>query len=204
MVPDYTLDSDGVTLVNSSARDILLYSLQGVNANDVPALGQLFLNAAYLLINYEMNKFTLWQVNATDVEDIVAIPPANCTTAAATTTGSSTVSSKSSSHPPSSQSPDHTLTTGSIAGAAIGGVTFVLLLVFAWVCIQKAARRRQKKRDQSFNVLSAHRTGDVHSYKYHHKSMAEVQEVAGDYCGFEVGDDRPLEMGYDYVHEMGG
>ena len=204
MVPDYTLDSDGVTLVNSSARDILLYSLQGVNANDVPVLGQLFLNAAYLLINYEMNQFTLWQVNATNVEDIVAIPPANCTSAAATTIGSPTVSSNYFSQTPSSQSPDPTLTTGSIAGAAIGGVTFVLLLVFAWVGIRKAAKRRQKKQDQSFNVSSAHRTGDVHSYKYHHKSIPEVQEVAGDYCGAEVGDDRPLEMGYDDVHEMVG
>lgn len=69
VVPDMSTNNRGTTIINSSTQDstgphgatreILLDSMQGVNANDMPILGTPFLSSAYLSVNHDVDTFTL-------------------------------------------------------------------------------------------------------------------------------------------------
>ena len=81
----------------------------------------------------------------------------------------------------------------------------VLVLVTTWIYVRKALNARQAKRNESSNNPGSSETASRDQSRYISRNCApaEVQELAGDYCGVELGDDRPAEMGYDDILEMG-
>ncbi|KAK8139053.1 hypothetical protein PG984_002433 [Apiospora sp. TS-2023a] len=78
VVPHVDIDpSTGAPVVNSTGPDLVINSIQDINANDLPQLGRQFLSAAYLMVNMEADQFTLWAANPTSDQDLVAVDKAN-------------------------------------------------------------------------------------------------------------------------------
>jgi hypothetical protein len=74
VVPDPYIASDGAVQTNTSVRNVVINSLQAENVNDLPYLGRLFLSSAYMMVNQEAGKFTIWQANTgSKASDIVAV-----------------------------------------------------------------------------------------------------------------------------------
>ncbi|PGH17824.1 hypothetical protein AJ80_04647 [Polytolypa hystricis UAMH7299] len=124
VVPRLLIDRDSGELVtNSTETSLLINSLQGGNSDDLPQLGRNFLSSAYLMVNQDANKFTLWAANPTINEDIVAVDSNNkvieefCDP---TTRGST----PSPSAQPASSS-ERKLSRAAIAGIAVGSVAGV-------------------------------------------------------------------------------
>ena len=67
----YIRDEDGQLMANYSKSNLVINSLQDVNADDLSQLGRQFLSSAYLMVNQDSRKFTLWLVNLTRNEDLV-------------------------------------------------------------------------------------------------------------------------------------
>ncbi len=128
--PDIYIADSGRIEVNDTVRNVMIYSLQDVNENDLPRLGRYFLTAAYLMVNYDTETFTLWEANPTTETELVAVggdASASCTSNLSA--NASDASGSQSAIPRA----DGSWSAGQIAGAVIGilaGLTAVSLL--AW------------------------------------------------------------------------
>lgn len=77
-MPDvYISPANGDTLGDNSKQVLLVTSLQGSSANDMPYLGSQFLAAAYLQVNQDAGQFSLWKANPTTNADLVAVNDAD-------------------------------------------------------------------------------------------------------------------------------
>ncbi|KAK7908463.1 hypothetical protein PG985_015766 [Apiospora marii] len=154
VVPHVDVDpSTGAPVVNGTAPDLVINSIQDVNANDLPQLGRQFLSAAYLMVNMEADQFTLWSANPTSDQDLVAVDKANqevteyCSAEQSGTSngGDATGSDPSSTDSTgSSTSSSSSSQTGLIAGATVGAVAGVLLIGGAAFCIYRRRKRDNK------------------------------------------------------------
>ncbi|KAJ9217645.1 hypothetical protein DTO166G4_827 [Paecilomyces variotii] len=139
VVPNLTIDKEsGALVANGSAPELVLNSIQSINEGDLPQLGRQFLSAAYLMVNQDANTFTLWEASHNANEDLVSIDENNqvvdqfCTTTAKTNT----------SHPSqptantSSHDDNHSIPGGIIAGAVIGSVAGVAMVVYMFFCLR--------------------------------------------------------------------
>lgn len=146
VVPDLSINNQGTTIANGSTREIMLNSLQGINANDMPILGQAFLTSAYLMVNQDAGTFTLWQSQATLNQSLVGIGPSK--TCAAPTTTSATVtnlvSSTSSSAPHPNPPGPSLLSGGATAGTCIGAVVFCALVLGVILWLRRRSRHRKQ------------------------------------------------------------
>ncbi|KAF2151304.1 acid protease [Myriangium duriaei CBS 260.36] len=109
-----------------------------------PYDGRVFFTAAYLMVNQDEGTFTIWQANSTTDSRPVGVDTAgkdvgpNCTAGPANMPGNTT-------NPPSRSSllkPAQTLTSGEIAGIAVGAVGGMVLLCIAAFLLY---RRRPKQ-----------------------------------------------------------
>ncbi|KAI6876458.1 hypothetical protein KC338_g229 [Hortaea werneckii] len=64
---------NGRTQYNDTVREVLLDPTVGVNQGDTSILGRHFFQAAYLLVNYDSDSFTIWQANATTESSLVSL-----------------------------------------------------------------------------------------------------------------------------------
>ncbi|RMY53390.1 hypothetical protein D0863_13967 [Hortaea werneckii] len=64
---------NGRTQYNDTVREVLLDPTVGVNKGDTSILGRHFFQAAYLLVNYDSDSFTIWQANATTESNLVSL-----------------------------------------------------------------------------------------------------------------------------------
>lgn len=137
----------GQLIANSSHPELVLNSIQQVNADDLPQLGRQFLSAAYLLYNQDASQFTLWEASPTTTEDIVAVDSQNrvvsCTPAVSPTTPPVVTSSPPSSTTSTTVNAQQTLSGGAIGGVVVGGVAGVALLC---VLLGFYIRRRRNQR----------------------------------------------------------
>ncbi|KAK3291752.1 aspartic peptidase domain-containing protein [Chaetomium fimeti] len=171
VVPETDIDrSTGVIKTDPSGPNLLINSMQDINSNDMAALGTTFLSAAYLMVNQDTDRFTLWAANPTTESDLVAVDEtgADVTATTCTASASATPSSRggsggdgdggegtsdsgggsSESASPNAPSPQEgssvpaALPTGLIAGVAVGAVVAGGLIAAAvfWLL-----RRRKKK-----------------------------------------------------------
>ena len=69
----YIRDKDGQLMANYSKSNLVINSLQEVNAGDISQLGRQFLSSAYVIVSQDSRKFTLWSADPTRNEDLVGI-----------------------------------------------------------------------------------------------------------------------------------
>ncbi|KAL6715894.1 hypothetical protein ACLMJK_006855 [Lecanora helva] len=135
VVPNYDINASGQLYAkNQSTREVLINSLQQINANDKLVLGLPFFTSAYMMVDNDREQFTLWKSQASKTSQLVAMPALNC----------KNVTSPTSPGPPPAVSSavntatDHKLVSnGAIAGAVVGALAGGMLLVSAAFLIWK-------------------------------------------------------------------
>ncbi|KAJ4299112.1 hypothetical protein N0V90_004356 [Kalmusia sp. IMI 367209] len=133
VVPDTYIASDGVVQANTSVRNLVINSLQSDNDNDLPILGRLFMSSAYIMVNQEAGRFSVWQVNiGSKTSDIVAVDKQNNMVSefcANSTDGSSSATpSLTSSVIPPPQNEGSKLSGSAIGGIVVGAVGAIAIL----------------------------------------------------------------------------
>ena len=128
----------------------MLYSLQGINANDIPRLGYFFFTSAYLHVNHDDSTFTLWQANPTTNTNLVSVMSNDHANACSngstlTTPNGSTPTTSNSTATSSSQAANQT----SLPGAAIGGIVAGGVVVVAAVGLMIFCLIRKRKPKQA-------------------------------------------------------
>lgn len=154
VVPHLYIDQETGDIVaeDGDEPDLLIDSMQAVNANDMAMLGSVFFSAAYLTVNVDAGKFKLWSANATGNpdQDLRALNTENeDVTTICEAEGNSTVDSNSTETAPTesdtpSGSADQAggLSTGAKAGIAVGVVAAAATALGAFAMY----RLRKKKR----------------------------------------------------------
>ncbi|KAL1862646.1 hypothetical protein Daus18300_008444 [Diaporthe australafricana] len=159
--PDVTINKNtGALEVNSTEPDVTIISLQGSNSDDVIRIGRNFFSAAYIMVNYDAGEFTIWPVNQTASQNLVAVDskgeeldsPCSSTKNATVTAGGATPSETGTSTAGSPDtSGDSSTPVGTIAGGVVGGAVGVAIL-FLVACIlmrrQKAKKNEQLERSE--------------------------------------------------------
>ncbi|EUC27916.1 hypothetical protein COCCADRAFT_41476 [Bipolaris zeicola 26-R-13] len=78
VVPDTYIASNGAVQTNTSVRNVVINSLQSYNSNDLPVLGRLFMSSAYIMVNQEAERFSVWQASiGSRTPDVVAVDKQN-------------------------------------------------------------------------------------------------------------------------------
>ena len=168
VLPEYDINAQGQQYIkNDSNREILLYSLQDINKNDLPLFGDPFLTAAHLLVDYNNGVFTLSQSQPSTNVDLVALGPPVC----------STSSSAPAQAPESSSSDKRELSKGAIAGAVVGGVAFLSLCLTAILVLAK--RKAKNRRRIEAKEAVAHK-GAVYKSETASNSMHSKPEMPAD------------------------
>ncbi|PQE03454.1 Peptidase aspartic protein [Rutstroemia sp. NJR-2017a BVV2] len=166
VVPNLSIDQQtGAFNANNSAPELVMNSIQDVNEDDLPQLGRQFLSGAYLMLNQDAQKFTLWQANPTENEDLVAVDSQNkvvdkfCSAPSTQSNDSSSTNSlntassgsnkTSSTNSPATSAQAKSVSTGTIVGIAIGCTAVVGLLVgiLFWICVRKTKSKRELDAD---------------------------------------------------------
>lgn len=137
----------------STANEVLINSLQDINKNDMPLLGRSFLSSAYLMVDQDNQQFTLAEVNPTSNQKIITNGPPVCQSPKSISTPTPTSSSAvgATSPPAVSPTPANThrgISTGVVAGAAVGGVAAVVLCLGALLLLRRRRRTQQQQSAQ--------------------------------------------------------
>jgi hypothetical protein len=144
------------------------------NQNDTPIIGMQFFSGAYLMVDLDSNTFTLWQANATTDSNLVSVggscsetPAANSNTtvvpSANGTSSSNTTTGGGNSINPDQWDPakDSSLSSGAIAGIAVGSVAGVAsIAALALLLIFKRRRATKARGDSSLALTEAHSPAD--------------------------------------------
>lgn len=151
ILPDYSFNAQGfLTEPDPTTRVLLINSLDGENANDMPVLGRPFLSSSYLFVDQDHAQFALWSGNPTAEKNIIPIgDAATCSPDVGTTTPSSTAPVPAPA--PASKNPnaDQNINTGGIAGVVVGslaGIVIVSLLFFRYYRQHRQHRSRQSRK----------------------------------------------------------
>lgn len=137
VLPNYDIDSTGLTVKNDSYMDVLIGSLQGINLNDLPLFGQLFLTSAYLLVDYDLGMFTVWKSNQVASQNLIATGSITCSNSSPPVQSSISTSSISTSSASTVSRPSvsgHTISKAAVGGivasaALVGFIIFVMILL---------------------------------------------------------------------------
>ncbi|KAH6111002.1 hypothetical protein HBI65_009810 [Parastagonospora nodorum] len=140
VVPDTYIASNGAVQTNTLVRNIVINSLQLDNNNDLPVLGRLFMSSAYVMVNQEAGKFSVWQANTgSKNSEIVAVDRQNNMISefcANSTGGSSSAPSLPTSSTASSPQNEGSELSGSAIGGivagALGGFAILGIIGFFW------------------------------------------------------------------------
>ncbi|KAG8532022.1 uncharacterized protein KY384_003658 [Bacidia gigantensis] len=160
---------------NSTNREVLILSLQGVNQNDIPRFGKPFLSSAYVLADNDRQEFTLWQAQPNATQDLVALGPQKCNDSPIV------IPSATPSHGTTSL---HRTPKGTIGGAVIGGLVGLALMTAA---LGFLVRRRRNKRCLLERVSKIHGVAKAQAGEREKGSMFEKPELSTDHHP-------PLEM----------
>lgn len=133
VVPDTYIASDGAVQTNTSVRNVVINSLQYYNGNDLPILGRLFMSSAYVMVNQEAGRFSVWQVNTgSKTSDIVAVDKQNnmvsefCANSSGGSSSATSLPTSSIKSPP--QNERSKLSGGTIGGIVVGAVGGIAIL----------------------------------------------------------------------------
>lgn len=160
VVPSVDIDpTTGKLVANYTNPDLVINGIQGINANDMPQLGRQFLSAAYLMVNQDAGQFSLWAANPATDEDLVAVD-VNDVDMTATCESNAPVITDSSSPTPSPEKTSPS-SSGTIAGAVIGGVCGLAILGVLVFWIIKKRRQVPLKASEQDRVMHSHAENDA-------------------------------------------
>lgn len=221
------IDDSSTNTGGSLGPDLVLNSIQNVNANDMVQLGRQFLSAAVLMVNIDSGEFTLWQANPTADSALIAVDARGTELAAEPFCGEDSTASAgvggasgSPSSLPPSRGPDGAATTG-VGGVSTGMVAAIVASVAAVLGLSSVAvfvlirRRRRRETSPSDTALVDHQP------KYPEQDVSyEVQgypkaELVGSKRGSEfwhrmsslgkaTGNPRELEGSSKHLYELQG
>ncbi|MCJ1286682.1 hypothetical protein MMC26_006028 [Xylographa opegraphella] len=139
VVPVWEINKNGIAVQNNDTlRRVLINPLGWPIINDQPILGQTFLTAAYLSVNYDSNEFTIANVNVTESSNIVAIGPSGTCIPqppmSITPSGSNTTITSDSST---------SIAPGAIAGIVIGTVVILAILAIGLLFFLRRRKAQQ-------------------------------------------------------------
>lgn len=165
VVPDQYIGPSGALETNTSASQVLIGALSDVNANDNPIIGKEFFSSAYLMVDLDASTFTLWQVNATDETNLVAVG-GDCsehpkvsdhiTNDTSTSTTAAAMSSPTSTHNVTGTSNSgESIPTGTIVGAVLGSAFGAGALVAASLLMVSRRRRSSNRSTISTTELTS-------------------------------------------------
>ena len=182
--PLMTINNDGSIFTNKSVEQVRIIAAPG-DEGDTFILGRPFFSVAYLSVDYDANTFSLWQAKATADTDLQAFG-GNCTSLQVNTSTSHNSGSDSSKQtPPGGSTKDHEISTGAIAGIAVGCAAFaaatgalILLLVFR----RKKQAKQDKKSDESSTTSQTQgQTRDSYRGPRFYEAMSNgVQELGAE------------------------
>ena len=140
----------GAVLVNNTSPDLLLDSLQNVQATKLAQLGWQFFSAAYLLVNQDAHEFTLWEANPTSDQDLVAIDKSgveitNFCAASADMNSTDSGDGGSGILGATSKTSATSVSTGVVAGSVVAGVAVIGIIAGLPVWWIRRRRARQMK-----------------------------------------------------------
>ena len=176
VVPDFDIDSQGnMVEKNSSNKNVLLYSLQDVNKNDMPLFGGPFLSAAYFFVDYDQKQFSLWQSKPTVDTDLVRVGSSPPTCKADPSKVSTQPAAASNSPPPPFTSakaaePKKTNLTAAVVGGVVGSLVAVACASLALFLL----RRRRRQQEQNALGLDADNKDPMYKQQEYLYSKAEM------------------------------
>ncbi|KAI7544740.1 hypothetical protein KC331_g6621 [Hortaea werneckii] len=211
---------NGRTQYNDTVREVLLDPTVGVNKGDTSILGRHFFQAAYLLVNYDSDSFTIWQANATTESSLVSLgnecPDPGSKVAKNDTSGSNTAHSTSSSLPSATDEgtpdtsddaiPENSSESNGISSEAIAGIAVAAAFVSGGLVVLAVLyilRRRKRQAtlasaDSSTQLTPANQSNgyDFSGQPPVYEPMSqEMQEMGGDAQAREMSaDQKPIEL----------
>ena len=178
VLPERTIqEEDGQIVANYSRSNLVINPLQDINMNDLSILGRHFLSSAYVMVNQDMDTFTLWSTDPTHNEDLVGIDEEGKEVSEWCHTGASQEPTPSDQTDPPPDYDGNGLSSGPIAGIVVGGVAFAAIVigVIFW-------RRRRGKVNAAANLESdssppAHQAMVDHRLQYYPAEMGTDSEA---------------------------
>ena len=152
IVPPANITSDGSIFTDTSAVEVLIDPISGVNEHDTTILGRPFFSSSYLNVDFDAGTFTLWKAHPTGQTNLVALGgdcgnsavANNITANKPASSGSSSPKNTQSGNLQASASKTPQLSTGAIAGVAIGSALGAAALAAAVVlCYLRRRRHRE-------------------------------------------------------------
>lgn len=157
VVPHTYIDQETGDIVaeDTTEPDLLIDCLQGVRETDMAAFGSLFFSAAYLSVNLDAGKFTLWAANSTtnSKQDFRALDTKNDESTTLCQAGETDVQSNSTGSEPTTSgiasgttAPDEEqdkLSTGATAGIAVGVIIAAIGAIGGFLLYWMRRRKRR-------------------------------------------------------------
>ena len=164
--PEIHEDEDGIQFYNISARGIAIDSLQGGNSDDLPKLGQTFLTSAYLFVEPDEDRFTIWQANPTSDQDIIpqiGEGSSLCSSAVASATAVRQPPTPTSFGVDPRVVSNKSSNTGAIVGGVVGGVAAITILVAFAVFLLRRRRSRSAPENVPLAPMTSNKRGEYHA-----------------------------------------
>lgn len=186
VVPPGQVAQDGSIDYDTTVSEVMLDPTINANAYDPAILGRPFFSVAYLNVDHDSNKFTLWKANPTTDTDLRVLgdkcPNKELDTPGATESPSA---SGGQSEQNTSQRTDggHRLSTGAIAGIAVGAVAGTAIVTAAALLLYLHRRKTAQTSDQADNVTYRHEKNPGQStpmlgqQKFSEAMSSQVQEL---------------------------
>ncbi|KAI6269996.1 hypothetical protein MCOR27_007763 [Pyricularia oryzae] len=135
----------GDTQTDHSRSDVLMYPNEGPEADDTITLGQQFFAAAYLMVNQDARRFTLWEASSKEANagrpDLVPVARDNSDTTTPLCPGKGQDVANKAREAEDGQSTR--MSKGAVAGIAVGIVALLLsLAMLAFAVLRKQGRPR--------------------------------------------------------------
>ncbi|PGH04999.1 hypothetical protein AJ80_08426 [Polytolypa hystricis UAMH7299] len=187
-------------------KTVMIYD-DGVS--DMPLLGQVFLSAACLHVDNDQRKFTLWEAKPTEEKKLVTVDHTAASQSSCDEDEDEDVKDPLSSAGPdiSSSDSDTSLTSGAIAGIAVGASVFAIAICLLAYCF--LIRRRKQGQQMECGELEAreakrqvfHSSPEELDARQGHLVLSEMP--AREACAVELPGDTSYRHEYDDDRELG-
>ena len=170
-VPQQSIQWDsGAITSNQSMLTMLVETLPDGADREIPVLGRNFLEYVYLFVDLDANTFTLWEANVTSDTNLVAVG-GDCSSSTSGAQNTTAATNPSTATPAS-------LSTGAIAGIAVGGVAVIALIV-AVVFVLLRRRKRTAGKDYHHTPARGQGYSDADTKGFPRESQYAMQEMEG-------------------------